>query len=202
MTDVTGRGPVLRSKLDTRSDDYRSNLDAMQALWDRSRSSWRAVPSIGGQRYVDRHRARGKMLVRERVEALVDPRHAAARAEPAGGVGERDPDRRRRRCNAIGVVEGVECRDQRHRHDVPRRLDEPDDRSTRASASTRSSARNRLPWITPQRVGRRRPAAPGRHLHAGWRRLQEPDPALASSASRRSRSGSARRPPAARTRRG
>ena len=138
MTDATGRGPVLRSKLDTRSDDYRSNLDAMQALWAQVEEQLAAVPSIGGQRYVDRHRARGKMLVRERIEALVDPNTPFLELSPLAAWGTQDPigagigqrDRRRR---------GRRGRDQRHRHDVPRRLDEPDDADARAPASTRSS---------------------------------------------------------------
>jgi len=64
---------VLRSRLDTRSEDYRANLAAMEALWGQVEAQLAALPTIGGQRYVDRHRKRGKMLVRERIEALVDP---------------------------------------------------------------------------------------------------------------------------------
>ena len=83
-----------------------------------------SVPSIGGQRYVDRHRQRGKMLPRERIEQLVDPDtpflELSALAGwgsefPIGaGVGRRDRRRRRRRV-----------RDRGDRHDLPRRVDEP-----------------------------------------------------------------------------
>jgi acyl-CoA carboxylase subunit beta len=66
-------GTPLRSRLDTKSDDYQQNLAQMQALWDEVAGLMASVPTIGGQRYVDRHRQRGKMLVRERIEALVDP---------------------------------------------------------------------------------------------------------------------------------
>ena len=91
MADATGGGPVLRSKLDTRSDDFRSNLDAMAALWAQVDEQLAAVPSIGGQRYVDRHRARGKMLVRERIEALVDPNSAFLELSPLAAWGTQDP---------------------------------------------------------------------------------------------------------------
>ena len=57
-------GTVLRSRLDTRSEDYLANLVAMQALWDDVAAELAKVPTIGGQRYVDRHRRRGKRLVR------------------------------------------------------------------------------------------------------------------------------------------
>jgi acyl-CoA carboxylase subunit beta len=107
VTDATGRGPVLRSKLDTRSDDYRSNIDAMAALWDQVEAQLAAVPSIGGQRYVDRHRARGKMLVRERIEALVDPNSAFLELSPLAAWGTQDPIGAGTVCG-IGIVEGVE----------------------------------------------------------------------------------------------
>ena len=146
MTDATGRGPVLRSKLDTRSDDYRSNLDAMAALWAQVEEQLASVPSIGGQRYVDRHRARGKMLVRERIEALVDPNSAFLELSPLAAWGTQDPIGAGTVCG-IGVVEGVEVRDQRHRHDLPRRIDESDD-VTKSARLYEIIRRNRLPLIT------------------------------------------------------
>src|SRR5687768_16925754 len=67
----SGPMTVLRSRLDTSSDDHRRNVDEMQALWDEVAEQLASVPAVGGQRYVDRHRTRGKLLVRERIEALV-----------------------------------------------------------------------------------------------------------------------------------
>ena len=49
-------GSVLRSRLHTRSDEYQTNLAAMQSLWDEVAAELAKVPTIGGQRYVDRHR--------------------------------------------------------------------------------------------------------------------------------------------------
>ncbi len=81
--------PVLRSRLDTRSDQYRENLAAMQELWEEVAEQLGQLPAIGGQRYVERHRRRGKMLVRERIEALVDPDTAVPGAHAAGRRGDR-----------------------------------------------------------------------------------------------------------------
>ena len=101
-------GTVLRSNVDTDSDDYKANLAQMQALWDEVADQLAQVPTIGGQRYVDRHRKRGKMLVRERVEALIDPDTPFLELSPLAGWGSEFPVG----CgtvNGIGIVNGVEC---------------------------------------------------------------------------------------------
>ena len=51
-------GTALGTRLDTRSEVHRANLAAMQALWDEVAAELAKVPTIGGQRYVDRHRRR------------------------------------------------------------------------------------------------------------------------------------------------
>ena len=101
-------GTVLKSRLDTRSADYQANLAAMQSLWDEVEDQLAQVPSIGGQRYIDRHRRRGKMLVRERIELLVDPNTPFLELNPLGGWGTQDPIGLGV-VTGIGVVEGVEC---------------------------------------------------------------------------------------------
>lgn len=101
-------GDVLRSRLDTRSDEYLANLAAMQSLWDEVAILMQSVPTIGGQRYVDRHRRRGKMLARERIEALVDPHSALLELSPLAGWGSEFPIGAGV-VNCIGVIEGVEC---------------------------------------------------------------------------------------------
>lgn len=101
-------GSVLRSRLDTRSDEYLSNLAAMGALWDTVADELASVPTIGGQRYVDRHRRRGKLLARERIEVLVDPSTPFLELSPLAAWGTQDPVGAGM-VNGIGVVEGVEC---------------------------------------------------------------------------------------------
>ena len=101
-------GSPLISRLDTRSDAYQANLAEMEELWRQVADELATVPTIGGQRYVDRHRRRGKMLVRERVEALVDPDTAFLELSPLAGWGTQDPVGVGI-VTGIGVVEGVEC---------------------------------------------------------------------------------------------
>ncbi len=101
-------GTPLRSRLDTRSADYRENLAAMQGLWEEVAAELAKVPTVGGQRYVDRHRRRGKMLVRERIEALVDSTAPFLELSPLAGWGTPDPVGVGV-VTGIGVVAGVEC---------------------------------------------------------------------------------------------
>ena len=101
-------GTPLRSRLDTRSESYLRNLEAMQQLWSHVAEQLASVPTIGGQRYVDRHRRRGKLLVRERIEALVDPHTPFLELSPLAAWGTQDPVGAGV-VTGIGVVEGVEC---------------------------------------------------------------------------------------------
>jgi acyl-CoA carboxylase subunit beta len=105
---ATGIGTALRSRLDTSTPEYQANLDEMQGLWDLVSTELATVPTIGGQRYVDRHRKRGKMLVRERIEALVDPNTPFLELMPLLGWGTGDPVGVGI-VIGIGVVEGVQC---------------------------------------------------------------------------------------------
>jgi acetyl-CoA carboxylase carboxyltransferase component len=98
---------VLRSRLDTSSDEHRANVAAMQALWEEVAEQLASVPAIGGQRYVDRHRTRGKLLVRERIEALVDPHTPFLELSPLAAWGTEDPVGAGT-VMGIGIVSGTE----------------------------------------------------------------------------------------------
>src|SRR5687768_8193755 len=64
--------PVLATRVDPSSSAFQANrtgmLERLQEL-DRLLAQARAG---GGAKYVERHRARGKLLARERVELLID----------------------------------------------------------------------------------------------------------------------------------
>lgn len=138
-------GSVLRSRLDTRSEDYRANLAAMQALWDTVAEQLAALPTIGGQRYVDRHRARGKLLARERIEALVDHDTPLLELSPLAAWGSEFPIGAGS-VNVIGVVEGVECAITAS--DMTYRGGSMNPRSVDKGERFREIVRqNRLPWI-------------------------------------------------------
>ncbi|MFT4125692.1 MAG: acyl-CoA carboxylase subunit beta [Gordonia sp. (in: high G+C Gram-positive bacteria)] len=62
----------------------------------------------GGPAYVERHRARGKLLAHERVELLLDPGTAFLELSTTAGWGSRFPVGGSA-VTGIGVVSGVEC---------------------------------------------------------------------------------------------
>ncbi|MCW2784586.1 MAG: acyl-CoA carboxylase subunit beta [Marmoricola sp.] len=62
----------------------------------------------GGERSVERHRKRGKLLPRERIELLVDPGSAFLELSPLAGWGS-DFTVGASLVTGIGVIEGVEC---------------------------------------------------------------------------------------------
>ena len=64
---------ILRSDIDTRSHEFAANAETMRALVADLRDKVTAVAQGGGNVARQRHRARGKLLARERVAALIDP---------------------------------------------------------------------------------------------------------------------------------
>jgi 3-methylcrotonyl-CoA carboxylase beta subunit len=65
--------PALESKLDTRSETFAQNRAAMGALVADLRAKIAAVEQGGGAAACAKHVARGKLLPRDRVRALLDP---------------------------------------------------------------------------------------------------------------------------------
>ncbi|GGY27776.1 carboxyl transferase domain-containing protein [Pseudoduganella albidiflava] len=65
--------PHIDSKLNPRSEDFRANAAAMEALVDDLRARVAQVAEGGGQAASAKHTARGKLLPRERVRLLLDP---------------------------------------------------------------------------------------------------------------------------------
>ena len=64
---------VLTSEINTRSTEFAENAAAMQLLVDDLQAKVEKMAQGGGTRYQERHQARGKLLPRDRVNALVDP---------------------------------------------------------------------------------------------------------------------------------
>jgi acetyl-CoA carboxylase carboxyltransferase component len=104
---------VLRSSLDPNSDAFRANEAAMRALVDdlRSRTDALSRNGAGGdERSIARHRERGKLPVRERIDRLIDPGSAflELNAHAANGLYD-DEAPGAGIVTGIGQVEGVEC---------------------------------------------------------------------------------------------
>ncbi len=104
---------VLRSSIDPGSADARANAEAMRSLVDdlRERSQRLAAGGAGGdERSIERHRGRGKLPVRERVDRLVDPGSAFLELSALAADGLYDGDAPGAgMVTGIGLVEGVEC---------------------------------------------------------------------------------------------
>ncbi|MFI6322643.1 acyl-CoA carboxylase subunit beta [Nonomuraea sp. NPDC050556] len=62
----------------------------------------------GGEKYVERHRKRGKLLARERIELLIDPDSPFLELSPLAAWGSDFPVGASV-VTGIGVIEGVEC---------------------------------------------------------------------------------------------
>ncbi|MFD0415806.1 acyl-CoA carboxylase subunit beta [Streptomyces sp. NPDC127108] len=99
---------VLASALDPASPDYADHRAAMLAkLADLDAEQAKALDG-GGEKYVRRHRDRGKLLARERIELLLDPDTPFLELSPLAAWGSEYPVGASM-VTGIGVVEGVEC---------------------------------------------------------------------------------------------
>ncbi|GAB3445117.1 acyl-CoA carboxylase subunit beta [Actinophytocola sediminis] len=99
---------MLRSTVDTRSAEYGANREAMLAKLAEIDAEHAKAVAGGGEKYVDRHRARGKLLVRERIELLLDQDSPFLELSPLAAWGS-DYRVGASIVTGIGIVEGVEC---------------------------------------------------------------------------------------------
>src|ERR671936_3185445 len=101
---------VLTSQVERESDEFARRRERMEQLVTELRERTAQVAQGGGAKATERHRARGKLTARERVDRLVDPDSAFLEMSalaawdmyggqaPAAGI-----------VTGIGVVEGREC---------------------------------------------------------------------------------------------
>ena len=82
--------PIV-TRLAVSGDEFASNVRAMAALVEQVRTLHDDVLAGGGAQYVERHRSRGKLMVRERLEALVDPGTPVLELCPLAGLETGDP---------------------------------------------------------------------------------------------------------------
>ncbi|MDY6926910.1 MAG: carboxyl transferase domain-containing protein [Pseudomonadota bacterium] len=64
--------PVLTSQVNPQSDAYKQNQQGMQKVVDDLQNTIATIVKGGGEKYVARHKAKGKLLARERIDALLD----------------------------------------------------------------------------------------------------------------------------------
>jgi acetyl-CoA carboxylase carboxyltransferase component len=101
---------VLTSHVERESEVFASRREQMDALVAELRERTAQVARGGGEKAVERHRSRGKMTARERVDRLLDPGSAFLELNalaawelydgqaPSAGI-----------VTGVGVVEGQEC---------------------------------------------------------------------------------------------
>ncbi|UTW46550.1 methylcrotonoyl-CoA carboxylase [bacterium SCSIO 12696] len=101
---------TIQSKINTRSADFTANAEAMQQQVNDLRDKLAQIKLGGGEKYRDKHVARGKLLPRDRINALLDPGSPFLELSqlaawevyddyvPAAGI-----------ITGIGRVEGQEC---------------------------------------------------------------------------------------------
>ena len=99
---------VLPTKVDRGGEDFESNRQVMLGKLAEFEQLQSQARLGGGQKYIDRHRARGKLLVRERIESLVDRDTPFLELSTLAAWGT-DKNLGANAVTGIGVVSGIEC---------------------------------------------------------------------------------------------
>jgi 3-methylcrotonyl-CoA carboxylase beta subunit len=102
--------PVLPTRIVPQSAGFKANLAHYQGLLDQLRAALRHAVAGGGDRLVARHRERGKLLVRDRIDLLVDPFTPFLELSPLaawGLYGNEVPGAGV--VTGIGIVQGTPC---------------------------------------------------------------------------------------------
>ena len=94
--------PRIASQLDTTSAEYARSRERMRELVGQLNEELERVSQGGGAAAVERHRARGKLLARERIELLLDPGASFLELSPLAAHGLYDDE-----APAAGIVTGI-----------------------------------------------------------------------------------------------
>ena len=168
--------PILPTTVDPRSETFRTNERALNEALIGVGEQLAAARAGGGERYVQRHRDRGKLLARERIELLVDRDTAFLELAALAAWGT-EYTVGASSVVGIGVVEGVECLISAHDPTVRGGAMNPFSFRKGARASD-IALQNRLPVDQSGRVRGCRPARPGRAVHPRRPGLPRPHPEL------------------------
>lgn len=102
-TSSVGSGSVLPRSLDTGSDAYAASLSSMSRLLQDMMREMETIHAAGGEAAIKRHRQRGKLLPRERIDALLDEGSPFLELSPLAGRGLYGKEH----VPAGGVVTGI-----------------------------------------------------------------------------------------------
>ncbi len=93
---------LIESHIDTASDTFRANRTRMEQLVAELRERRARAGEGGGPKYLERHRAQGKLPVRERIDKLLDPGSPFLELSPLAGWDLYDNE-----APAAGIVTGI-----------------------------------------------------------------------------------------------
>nr|WP_241779972.1 carboxyl transferase domain-containing protein [Streptomyces natalensis] len=99
---------MLTTALDPTDAAYAERREAMLGKLAEVEAAHAEAVAGGGEKYVARHRERGKLLARERIELLLDPDSPFLELSPLAAWGS-DYAVGASLVTGIGVIEGVEC---------------------------------------------------------------------------------------------
>jgi len=102
------RRQTLPSRLDAKSAQFQANRDAVLGQLQALDQLLAAARAGGGEKSIARHHKRGKLLVRERIELLLDPDSPFLELSPVAAAGTEYEVGASTTCG-IGVISGVEC---------------------------------------------------------------------------------------------
>src|SRR6266496_4318669 len=97
----------LPTRVDPKSDAFRANHDGMLKQVDYLNEQLALARAGGGEKYVQRHRERGKLMARERIELLLDRDSPFLELSPLAGWGT-DYTVGASLVTGIGVISGTE----------------------------------------------------------------------------------------------
>src|SRR5262249_5349010 len=92
----------LATRIATATDEFRANQAAMQSLLDELRAAESKARAGGGARAHERHRAQGKLPVRERLDRVLDPGSPFLELSPLAAWGMYDDE-----APGAGIVTGI-----------------------------------------------------------------------------------------------
>ncbi|MFW9992897.1 MAG: carboxyl transferase domain-containing protein [Candidatus Odinarchaeota archaeon] len=104
---------TIISKVDTSSPEYRNNYEHMEKIVIDLKSKIERIKGGGGEKYIKRHLSRNKILVRDRIESLLDPDTPFLELTPLSAYGQYGNDEFAAPAagivTGIGLIHGREC---------------------------------------------------------------------------------------------
>src|SRR5215471_20021296 len=99
----------IESKIRTNSPEFQANVTHMQSLVAKLKEEIAKAQLGGPEEFRVRHKARGKLLARERIEALIDPNTPFLELSPLASYGMYDNPPSAGIITGIGLIHGREA---------------------------------------------------------------------------------------------